>query len=327
MYTIKAMNLSKHYTQHKKQEGLKGSVRNLFRRETYEVSAVKDVSFVVERGEILGLIGPNGAGKTTTVKMMSGLLSPSSGSIEVLGFNPFDKKRDFLKKIGLVMGNKNQLIWDIPAMDSFLLFRDIYEIPEAQFRSHIDKLSKLLSVESLLKVPVRNLSLGERMKMEVIGSILHSPEALYLDEPTIGLDIIAQKNLRQFIKEYNERYGTTIILTSHYMSDIVHLCKRILIINHGEIMYDGSLSDIMTQIESMKIINITFNEPPSKELFQGVMVKATSDLSYTIHVERCRLQRFIDAMLSQHPNDFTVEDPPIEDIIEHIYMTGVRGTV
>ena len=216
------------------------------------VKAVDDLSLDVPKGSVYGFIGPNGAGKTTTIKMLSGLLHPTEGKAEVLGYKPWERKHEYLKKISLVMGNRNQLWWDIPAIESFILQRDIYEVEETDFRNRVEELSELMGVTEQLNVPIRNLSLGQRMKMEIIGSILHNPEVLFLDEPTIGLDMVAQKALRNFIKEYNEKYGTTILLTSHYIADIESLCKRIIIINEGCIVYDGSIENIKRENQSLE---------------------------------------------------------------------------
>lgn len=268
MNVIQVKNLSKEYKIHEKNEGLKGSVQGLFHRKFRIVQAVKNVSFEIKAGEMVGLIGPNGAGKTTTMKMLSGLLHPTGGEAKVLGFTPWLRKNEYLQRIGFVMGQRNQLWWDIPAYDSFVLNRDIYQIPDKEFRERVGKLAEMLNVVHLLKVPVRNLSLGERMKMEIISALLHSPEVVYLDEPTIGLDIVSQKALRRFLAEFNKMYGTTMILTSHYLEDIISLCKRIIVINSGEIVYDDSLH---------KLQKLTKNDQRIEDVIESIYERGVND--------------------------------------------------
>ena len=235
-----------------------GSIKSLISRKYEKVKAVDEISFQIEEGELVGFIGPNGAGKTTTLKCLSGLLYPTSGEVSVLGFTPFQREHAYLKQIALVMGQKNQLWWDLPVYDTFLLNKEIYEISDQKFEEVVSRLSGLLDVEHLLKIQVRKLSLGERMKMELIASLIHSPKVLFLDEPTIGLDVIMQKNLREFIKEYNKKFGATIILTSHYMKDVEALCKRVIIINFGKILYDGLLSELIKKFAPYKLITVIF---------------------------------------------------------------------
>ncbi|MBI2035034.1 MAG: ABC transporter ATP-binding protein, partial [Candidatus Levybacteria bacterium] len=245
MSVISVSHLTKHYKVHKKDPGLAGSLRSIFSRKYETVKAVEDVSFSVDEGELIGFIGPNGAGKTTTLKCLSGLLYPTSGKVDVLGFTPFDRKTKFLKQIALVMGQKNQLWWDLPAIDTFLLNKEIYEISKKRFDEVVNDLTKLLDIEEQLRVQVRKLSLGQRMKMELVASLIHSPKVLFLDEPTIGLDVVMQKKIREFLREYNHKYKATILLTSHYMRDVEALCKRVIVINFGKILYDGKLSDLI----------------------------------------------------------------------------------
>ncbi|MBP7859921.1 ABC transporter ATP-binding protein, partial [Patescibacteria group bacterium] len=223
---IKVQNLSKTFKVHKKEEGLIGSVKGLFKREYKTIEAVKNVSFNIEQGELVGFIGPNGAGKTTTLKMLSGLLYPSEGKVKVLGYTPYERKHPFLKQISLVMGQKNQLFWDLPAIETFNLNKEIYEVDTKTYKKTLDELVEMLDIKEILNQQVRKLSLGQRMKCELVASLIHTPKILFLDEPTIGLDVVAQKKLRQFIKEYNEKYNATVILTSHYMGDVKELCKR-----------------------------------------------------------------------------------------------------
>lgn len=326
---ISVKGLTKSYRVHSKNEGLKGSIKGLFKREYIDVEAVKNISFEVDKGEIIGFIGPNGAGKTTTIKMLSGLIHPTDGEAEVLGYKPWERKNMYLKKISLVMGNKNQLWWDIPALDSFILQRDIYQIPETEFRKRVDDLAEIMNVEDLLKIPVRNLSLGQRMKMEIIGSILHNPEVLFLDEPTIGLDMIAQKALRNFIKEYNVKYGTAIILTSHYMADIESLCKRIIIINHGEIVYDGNINNIKNIIDRKKIIKIQFSTDIDKEQLKKYepYFKDVKDDVYVYNVEPENIYEFVSDISRLQPHDISIEDQPLEDIVENFYIGGNKACI
>ncbi len=224
-----------------------GSVKSLVKREHFDVPAVKSVSFDIEEGELIGFIGPNGAGKTTTLKMLSGLIYPSGGEVSVLGYKPFDRKKEFLRQISLVMGQKNQLWWDLPPMDTFLLNKEIYEISDIDFKERVEELSDLLDVKDILQVQVRKLSLGQRMKCELMAALMHQPKILFLDEPTIGLDVVVQQRLRHFITEYNKKHKATIILTSHYMQDVKQLCDRVIVINYGGLIYDGRLSDLTTK--------------------------------------------------------------------------------
>jgi len=257
---IHVAQLSKTYTVPEREAGLKASLRSLVRRQSRAVKAVDRISFDVTPGEVVGFLGPNGAGKTTTLKMLSGLLYPTSGEARVLGHIPSRREKDFLRQITLVMGNRNQLAWDIPALDSFELNRSIYRIPEVDFRRTLDEFVEILELKELVQKPVRNLSLGERMKMELAGALLHRPRALFLDEPTIGLDVTMQRRLRAFVAEYNRRTGATVLLTSHYMADVVALCRRVIVIHHGRILYDGDLSGLAAQFSADKTIGVTLDD-------------------------------------------------------------------
>lgn len=257
MGTIGVKNLTKTFKYYKKAEGLMGSLKNVFKREMLTKEAVSNISFEIEKGEFVGFIGPNGAGKTTTIKMLSGILEPTAGGINCLGFSPKERKRDYLKKIGVVLGQKNQLNPDLPPMETFLLFKDVYEIAEADFKKKLAELVKLMDVEDIINVQSRRLSLGQRMKCELIAALLHSPEVLFLDEPTIGLDVSSQKNIREFLSEYNRIHKTTIILTSHYMQDIERLCGRIIIIDLGKKVFDGSLESLTKEYVKNKRIQVT----------------------------------------------------------------------
>src|ERR1700675_954279 len=256
---IEANGLSKTYRVYQKKEGLLGAVRGLFRREYKEVKAVENVSFVIEPGEIVGFLGPNGAGKTTTLKMLSGLIYPTSGTASVLGFIPWQRPDAFRRRFSLVMGQKNQLWWDLPAADSFQLHREIYSLPADHFQRTLGELTEMFGVKELTRQPVRELSLGERMKMELIAALLHQPQLLLLDEPTIGLDVVAQVTIQKCLREYNERRGVTVLLTSHYMRDVEALCKRVLIITHGKLVYDGPLARIVEQFGQHKLVKLQFD--------------------------------------------------------------------
>ncbi|OGD10261.1 ABC transporter, partial [Candidatus Amesbacteria bacterium RIFOXYB1_FULL_44_23] len=252
MSQISVSGLKKYYKVHQKEPGLSGSIKSLFNRKYYDVKAVDDVSFEIAEGELVGFIGPNGAGKTTTLKVLSGLLYPTSGLVSVLGYTPWDRKPAFQKQFSLVMGQKNQLWWDLPAIESFILNKEIYEVPDDKYKKTLDELVELLEVGEFLKVQVRKLSLGQRMKMELIAALIHSPKILFLDEPTIGLDVVMQKKMRDFIKQYNRKYQSTIILTSHYMDDVKELCERVVIIDHGKLIFDGKLNDIIKKYADHK---------------------------------------------------------------------------
>lgn len=321
---IKATNLKKYYQVHQKEPGLIGSLKSLFHRKYYDVKAVDGVSFEIGAGELIGFIGPNGAGKTTTLKVLSGLLYPTSGEVRVLGYEPFKRQKEFQKQFSLVMGQKNQLWWDLPAWESFILNKEIYEVPEPQFKSVVTELAQMLEVEEILKIQVRKLSLGQRMKMELIAALLHSPKVLFLDEPTIGLDVVAQKKMRDFIKEYNQKYNATIILTSHYMEDVQQLAKRVIIIDKGVILYDGLLQKIVQKFAPHKVIEVDFNkEVERSELKKVGEVKGFEELHALIHVPREEASKRAGKLLANFPvKDLNIQEPPIEDIIREVFGQG-----
>ncbi len=323
MKTIQVHNLSKYYRVYKKNPGFMGSLQSLFHREHYEAKAVDDISFEIEEGELIGFIGPNGAGKTTTLKCLSGLLWPTKGNISVLGYTPFDRKRDFLSRISLVMGQKNQLWWDLPAYETFLLNKEIYQIEKNKFKSMVEELSSLLQVEDILHVQVRKLSLGQRMKCELIAALLHSPKVLFLDEPTIGLDIVMQKNIRKFIKEYNVRSNATIILTSHYMDDVEALCKRIIIIDFGKIIFDGNLENIIRKYAKNKLLTVMFNKPVERKTLQRFgEIKEYQPLRVELAIPVLQAHNAASELLKNYPvEDLNIEDPDIETIIRYIFLT------
>jgi ABC-2 type transport system ATP-binding protein len=290
-----------------REAGLKASLSSLFHRETREVAAVDGVTFRIEPNEVVGFLGPNGAGKTTTLKMLSGLLHPTAGSCRVLGYEPRLRPAGLLRQITLVMGNRNQLQWDLPAMDSFELNRAIYRIPRSQFVSIRDELIELLELGDLVTKPVRNLSLGERMKMEIAGSLLHRPKVLFLDEPTIGLDITMQRRIRTFVADYNRRFGATVILTSHYMADVQALCKRVIVIHHGRLLFDGQLAALANQFSLDKTV--------TARLADGAEIKVSAP--------RGDIAGATGKLLAEHDVvDLTIEDPPIEDVIEQLFATN-----
>lgn len=321
MAIITVSHLKKYYQVHKKEPGLLGSLKSLFHRTYYDAKAVDDISFEIAEGELVGFIGPNGAGKTTTLKCLSGLLFPTSGKVEVLGFTPFERKNPFLKQIALVMGQKNQLWWDLPAMESFILNKEIYEVSEKHFRETLEELATLLDVKEILNIQVRKLSLGQRMKCELIAALIHSPKVLFLDEPTIGLDVVMQKKLRDFIKEYNKRYKATILLTSHYMEDVKELCERVIIIDHGKILYDGKLDDIVKKYAKNKLLSVVFSEKVDKEKLEKLgEIKEYDPPKVVISVERERSNHVAAKLLEHFPvDDLNIEEPDIEDIIRDVF--------
>jgi ABC-2 type transport system ATP-binding protein len=304
--------------------GVRASMRSLVRREHREVVAVNDISFRLSPGEIVGFLGPNGAGKTTTIKMLAGLLHPDGGDARVLGHQPWLRSKDLLSRISLVMGQRNNLQWDLPAADSFELNRAVYRIPEAEFRRRRSEYTELLDVADLLTKPVRNLSLGERMKMEIVGALLHAPEVLFLDEPTIGLDITMQKRLRRFILDYNADHGSTVLLTSHYMADVVALAQRVIVIHHGVILYDGNLAGLAERFAATKTVRVTAPDLPSDYSALGVVLERTPD-RVVLEVDRARVASVAATLLSGSAvTDLTIEDPPIDDVIDRIFSAEER---
>lgn len=320
---IQVKNLCKYYKQHKKEPGLKGSIKALFRRKYKTIKAVNDISFTIDEGEMVGFIGPNGAGKTTTLKVLSGLLYPTSGEARVLGYIPHKRQPEYQKQFSLVMGQKNQLWWDLPAIESFILNKEIYEVPKEQYEKTVNKLAKLLDVKNVLKVQVRKLSLGQRMKCELIAALLHSPKVLFLDEPTIGLDVVMQKKVREFFKEYNEKYRTTVILTSHYMDDVKELCKRIIMINKGKIVYDGDLDHIIQKYASNKYITMVFlKEVDKKDVREFGKVVEFEPLKATISVSRHVTPQVASEVLKKLPvDDLDIAEPELEEIIRQLFQT------
>jgi ABC-2 type transport system ATP-binding protein len=318
---IEVRDLEKTYFVHEREAGLLASMRSLVKRRTKAVAAVDRISFDVAPGEVVGFLGPNGAGKTTTLKMLSGLLYPSGGQARVLGFEPSRRDGDFLRQITLVMGQRNQLVWDIPAIDSFELNRAIYRIPNDEYRSTLDELTELLDLSPLLGKQVRSLSLGERMKVEIAAALLHRPGVLFLDEPTIGLDVTAQRRIRAFIAEYNRRHGATVLLTSHYMADVEALCRRVIVIHHGRLLFDGGLADLVARFSPLKTIVVELGDE-SVDL-GGLPVVEREGGRVTFRVPKAETAHLTERLLRELPVvDLTVEDPPIEEVIEQVFASA-----
>ncbi len=322
MPAITVSHLSKYYKIYQKEPGMLGSLKSLFNRKYQTSKAVDDISFSIEEGELIGFIGPNGAGKTTTLKCLSGLLYPTYGEVSVLGFTPHKRKHAYLKQIALVMGQKNQLWWDLPAMDSFLLNKEIYQIQDKQFKKTLDELSYLLAVKEFLHVQVRKLSLGQRMKCELIAALIHSPKVLFLDEPTIGLDVVMQQNLREFIKEYNQKFNATILLTSHYMEDVKQLCERVIIIDHGKILFDGKLADIVKEYAGHKLLTASFEKKIDKESLRAFgKIEEYEPLRVVLSIPRDKSSDIAAKLLDKFPvEDLNIEEPKIEDIIRDVFQ-------
>jgi ABC-2 type transport system ATP-binding protein len=320
MSIIEVRQLTKSYRVYRKREGLGESIRGLFKREYNEVEAVRGIDLDVQQGEFVAFLGPNGAGKTTTLKLLSGVINPTSGSAEVMGYVPWQRKNEYRRRFALVMGQKNQLWWDLPAQESYRLHQQIYGIPLEQFESRMAELTDLLDVRRLLSQPVRELSLGERMKMELIAALLHSPEVLFLDEPTIGLDVIAQHNIQQFLRYYQQKRKITILLTSHYMKDVAALCKRVVIIFGGRIEYDGSLSGIIDKFSGFKIMTLQFADGHRPDLSALGEVLDETWPKARIRVARAEVPRVLAEVLRDNPiEDVAVEDLPLEEVIAELF--------
>jgi ABC-2 type transport system ATP-binding protein len=321
MAIITIENLHKSYRVYQKKEGLREALRGLFHREYKTVDAVRGVSLAVEPGEFVAFLGPNGAGKTTTLKLLSGVIYPTSGTASVMGFTPWKRDFEYRRRFALVMGQKNQLWWDLPAQESFRLHQQIYCIHDDAFRRTLDELTDLLDVRSLLGRPVRELSLGERMKMELIAALLHSPEVLFLDEPTIGLDVIAQRNIQQFLKHYQAERQITILLTSHYMKDVSALCQRVVVIAQGTVQYDGSLTGIVDGFSGSKIIHLLLGENQSQQGLDrmGEVIKVEGP-RVSLRCPRASVSRVLAEILNAYQvDDVSVEDPPLEEVIAQLF--------
>ena len=316
---IHIRDLRKIYVVSEQEAGAKAALESLVHRRKVEVAAVDGISFDLSPGEIVGFLGPNGAGKTTTLKMLSGLLHPTAGEVTVLGHVPWKRERSFLRQITLVMGQRNQLVWDIPALHSFELNRVIYRIPAEDYRRMLDELTELLELGPLLRKPVRNLSLGERMKCEIAAALLHRPSVVFLDEPTIGLDVTMQRRIRAFITEYNRRFGATVLLTSHYMADVEALCRRVVIIHRGRLLFDGDLSILVQKFTAHKTIVVQLGDCQADLSSYGEVVSCT-DGHVTLRVPKAETAHVTERLLADLPViDLLVEDPPIEEVIERVF--------
>ena len=324
MSIIIAENLNKSYPVAIKNPGIGGTITHFFRRTYRQIKAVQDVSFTIEPGEIVGFLGPNGAGKTTTLKMLTGLINPSSGIVKVGGFVPFRRQAVFLQKITLVMGQKQQLMWDLPALDSLKINAAVYNISDKDFQRRVGELTEMLALEGKLTQPVRKLSLGERMKAEILAALLHRPQVLFLDEPTLGLDINAQVGVRDFLKEYNQLYQATILLTSHYMADITALCQRVLLIHEGKLMYDGILDELLESFAPYREIYVELAQAlPLEKLMSYGDVQMVEGRTVRFIVQQEELTRTVSQILADlEVVDLTVTEPPVEEVIGRVFEKG-----
>jgi ABC-2 type transport system ATP-binding protein len=322
MRDIEVRDLRKTFVVPVREAGLRAAMRSLVRRDHHEVRAVDGISLVIEPGEVVGFLGPNGAGKTTTLKMLSGLLYPTGGELSVLGHVPSRRERPFLERITLVMGNRNQLQWDLPAVDSFEMNRAVFGLPRPDFRRTLGELVELLQIGDIVRKPVRQLSLGERMKVELAGALLHQPRVLFLDEPTIGLDVAMQRRIRSFIAAYNRRHQATILLTSHYMADVQALCRRVIVIHHGAILFDGELRALSDRFTSHKTINVALADPSVAFEGYGEVIAREGD-RVTLRVSKEETSVVAAKLLNEQPvSDVTIEDQPIEDVIEQVFASS-----
>jgi ABC-2 type transport system ATP-binding protein len=325
MSIIVAANLSKCYPVAIKEPGLCGTLTHFFRRIYRNINAVQDVSFNVQPGEVVGFLGPNGAGKTTTLKMLTGLIHPSSGTVKVAGYNPFRRQEAFLQKITLIMGQKQQLIWDLPAIDSLKINAAVYNISDKELHRRVGELTEMLSLESKLTQPVRKLSLGERMKAELLAALLHHPQVLFLDEPTLGLDVNAQVGVRDFLREYNQLYQATVLLTSHYMADITALCQRVILIFQGKLMYDGRLDGLLENFAPYREIYVELSQAlPAEQLMSYGDIQLLEGRAVRFIVQREALTHTVSQILADlDVIDLTVTEPPVEEVIGRVFKSGV----
>ncbi len=321
---IEVRKLTKTFKVPVRAEGFAASLKSLVQRKYQEVEAVREISFDIEAGEVVGFIGPNGAGKTTSLKILSGLLHPSSGDVRVLGFKPWEREPAYLSQISMVLGNKSQLLWDIPPMDTFRVLAEIYRVPEKEFNLILDELIDLLDMKALLTKPVRNMSLGERMKCELVAGLLYRPRVMFLDEPTLGLDVSMQGRLRRFLTDYNQRSGVTMMLTSHYMADVTALCPRVILIHRGELLYDGELAGLASKLAPFKLVRLALEvDSPKPELPPEAEIVEQENGRLTLRVARAEAPKLTAHLLNTLPvADLSVEDPPIEAVIDQIYQDG-----
>lgn len=329
MPAITVSNLSRVFKTYNKEEGARGTLKNLFNRKYIDLYAVKDVSFTVEEGELVGFIGPNGAGKTTTLKMLSGLLFPSFGDIDVLRYKPFDRKPEFLMQLSLIMGNRNQLWSDLSAIDTFRLNKEIYKIGDKEFNKMFTELTDLLELGEIIYRPVRKMSLGQRMKCELVASLLHKPRILFLDEPTLGLDVVMQKKLREFIKEYNAKHNSTVLLTSHYMDDVKEVCNRVIIINEGTKLFDGSLKSLVKEHAGYKTLSVTFNKEIDTTALREIgEVEVSDEFKAQIRVKKEDVPSVAHKLLSDFDvDDLDINEPSLEVIIREIFEQPVNSVL
>lgn len=324
MSIIIAQDLSKFYPVALKQPGIQGTINHFFQRKYREIKAVNNISFEIAPGEVVGFLGANGAGKTTTLKMLTGLIHPSKGNIRVAGSIPFRRESAFLQQITLVMGQKQQLLWDLPALDSLKINAAVYNISDQEFRTRVGELTEMLSLEGKLTQPVRKMSLGERMKAELLAALLHRPQVLFLDEPTLGLDVNAQVNVRDFLREYNQRYQATVLLTSHYMADITALCERVLLIHQGELMYDGSLDGLLERFAPYRVVNVELTQLTDTSLLESfgeIQVQDGRMVGFMIPQEK--LTSTVSRILTElEVVDLTVTEPPVEEVIGKVFQSG-----
>jgi ABC-2 type transport system ATP-binding protein len=322
---IRVDRLQKWYRVHQRPPGMRAALRSLFHRKYDEVKAVDEVSFAIDAGERVGFLGPNGAGKTTTLKVLAGLLHPTSGEVSVAGFTPKNRARGFLQQITLVMGQKQQLLWDLPPAETFLLNRAIYDIPKAQYDETVAELTALLDLGPLLTKPTRQLSLGERMKCELAVALLHRPKVLFLDEPTIGLDVSMQVTVRDFVRAYNQRFGATVLLTSHYMEDVAALCPRVMVIDKGHLIYDGGLPELVQRVRPDKRLVLRLQKPVERkdlEALGGTLIDHR-DAEAVVQVSQALLQAAVSRALATLPlRDLSVEDPPLEEVMRDLFAQG-----
>jgi ABC-2 type transport system ATP-binding protein len=328
---IHVEHLSKHYRVHEREPGFWESVRSLFNRRFRIVKAVDDISFHIPEGQIVAFLGPNGAGKTTTMKILAGLLHPSHGRVQVAGFTPYEQKNEFKRRISLVMGQKSQLIWDVPAAESFLVNKAIYEIPDEAYQKTVNVLVDLLQLGDVIHKPVRQLSLGERMKCELAAALLHKPDIVFLDEPTIGLDVNMQEAMRQFIRQYNEAYKATILLTSHYMADVMALCERVMVINRGKLLYDGGIAQLFDRYSPFKTIKLVLSKPVTQDELAPLIGGAGKIVGLEFPSVEIEVPRDDVSAVSAHllgrlsVADLTIEDPSLESVISQAFhATGIE---
>lgn len=326
MPAVETENLRKNYVSHKKSPGMLGAVKGLFTREQTVVEAVKGINLLIEQGELVGFLGPNGAGKTTTLKMLAGILYPTSGKASVLGYKPSERNFDMLRNISLVMGNKMQLWWDLPAWDSFLVLKELYEVDEARFKRRVDYLIDALQISDKINTQVRKLSLGERMKCELVAALLHSPKVVFLDEPTIGLDVVSQKRIRDFLKELHAEDNCTILLTSHYMQDVQELCDRVVVIDHGTIIYEGTLEALSREFSSSRRLRLTFEQPVEATDLEryGAVVESGDNLA-VLEIPREKTASVTAAVLQTFPvSDVGIEEVAIEEVVRALFAGGKK---